>query len=100
MQILPTGATLGAIVDDVSLQEPDSKETARIIDAWHEYGVLAFPRQYLNDEEHIAFSRLFGKLERLLTTAIEDSRPEIFRVILSFLRMLGTASIREVPKKP
>ncbi len=80
MQILPTGATLGAIVDDVSLQEPDSKETARIIAAWHEYGVLAFPRQYLNDEEHIAFSRLFGKIERLLTTAIEDSRPEIFRV--------------------
>jgi len=80
MKIVPARATLGATVTDLDLGQLNERESARIIDAWHRYGVLVFPRQYLDDEGHIAFSRLFGKLERLLTTAIEDSRPEIFRV--------------------
>ena len=64
----------------VDLHQLDDPTGERIIEAWHEYGVLAFPAQHLDDKAHIAFSRRFGNLERLLTSAIEDTTPEIFRV--------------------
>ena len=36
----------------------------RIEDAWHRYAVLVFPDQRLSDDEHLAFTRRFGHLER------------------------------------
>jgi alpha-ketoglutarate-dependent taurine dioxygenase len=80
MEIVPSDATLGARIHDVDLHHLDKRTSDRIIAAWHEYGVLAFPAQHLDDEAHITFSRRFGNLERLLTTAIEGTKPEIFRV--------------------
>ena len=80
MEIVPSEATLGASIYEVNLHQLDDRTGKRIIEAWHEYGVLAFPEQHLDDEAHIAFSRRFGHLERLLTTAIEGTKPEIFRV--------------------
>ena len=80
MEIVPSEATLGASIYDVNLHQLDDRTGKRIIEAWHEYGVLAFPEQHLDDEAHITFSRRFGPLERLLTTAIEGTKPEIFRV--------------------
>jgi len=80
MEIVPSEATLGASIYGVNLHQLDDRTGKRIIEAWHEYGVLAFPEQHLDDEAHIAFSRRFGHLERLLTTAIEGTKPEIFRV--------------------
>lgn len=80
MEIVPSEATLGANIYDVNLHHLDDRTGNRIIAAWHEYGVLAFPEQHLDDEAHIRFSRRFGHLERLLTTAIQSTAPEIFRV--------------------
>lgn len=76
----PSEATLGARIYGVNLHQLDDRTGQRIIEAWYEYGVLAFPEQHLDDEAHITFSRRFGHLERLLTTAIEGTKPEIFRV--------------------
>ena len=80
MQIVPSDATLGAIIYAVDLHQLDNRTGQCILEAWHEYGVLAFPAQHLDDAAHIAFSRRFGNLERLLTTAIEGTQPELFRV--------------------
>lgn len=80
MEIVPSEATLGASIYGVNLHQLDDRTGKRIIEAWHEYGVLAFPEQHLDDKAHITFSRRFGPLERLLTTAIEGIKPEIFRV--------------------
>ncbi len=80
MEIVPSEATLGACIYGVNLHQLDDRTGQRIIEAWYEYGVLAFPEQHLDDEAHITFSRRFGHLERLLTTAIEGTKPEIFRV--------------------
>ena len=80
MEIVPSEATLGASIYGVNLHQLDDRTGKRIIEAWHEYGVLAFPEQHLDDAAHITFSRRFGPLERLLTTAIEGTKPEIFRV--------------------
>ena len=80
MEIVPSEATPGARIYGANLHQLDDRTGKRIIAAWHEYGVLAFPEQHLDDEAHITFSRRFGPLERLLTTAIEGTKSEIFRV--------------------
>ena len=91
MEIVPSQATLGASIYGVNLHRLDDRTGERIVEAWHEYGVLAFPEQHLDDAAHIAFSRRFGHLERLLTTAIEGTKPEY-----SALRM----SVRMAPSTP
>ena len=80
MKIHPTDATLGAKVYDINLRRLDNRTAEEIVDAWHEYAVLVFPEQHLDDKAQIAFSRLFGNLERLLTASIEAENSEVFRV--------------------
>ncbi len=58
MEIVPSDATLGATTQALDLRQLDDQISERIIEAWHEYGVPAFPAQHLDDEAHIAFSRL------------------------------------------
>ena len=64
MEIRPTGATLGAVVTDVNLGELDDASFAAIESAWLEHAVLIFPGQSLSDDEHLAFSRRFGVMEK------------------------------------
>ncbi len=78
MDIHPTHATLGATVTNIDLRTLSANAFADLETAWHEYAVLIFPAQHLDDEAHIAFSRRFGPLERLQTTAVEGAHPEIF----------------------
>lgn len=63
MKISTVDATLGAVVEDVSLASLSPSAFRDIEDAWHEYGVLVFRDQHLSDEDHLAFSRRFGRLE-------------------------------------
>ena len=78
MDIRPTHATLGAIVTHIDVRSLTADAFAKLEAAWHEHAVLIFPAQHLDDETHIAFSRRFGSLERLQTTAVEGAQPEIF----------------------
>jgi taurine dioxygenase len=56
---------LGARVDGVDLARPVSDATFREInEAWLRHLVLVFPQQKITPEEHIAFSRRFGELDR------------------------------------
>lgn len=65
-------ATLGAIARGIDLNDPVDATTANDIrSAWHEYGVLIFPKQHLSGEAHLAFTRIFGDLE----ISIYRSRP-------------------------
>ncbi len=64
MQICPSDATLGAEVTGIDLRNPLSDaDFAEIENAWHDRGVLIFPGQNLTDEQHLAFTRRFGRLE-------------------------------------
>ena len=54
MQVIPTEATLGAVVRDVDLVEADDAVFAAIEDAWHKHAVLVFEGQSLADDEHLA----------------------------------------------
>jgi alpha-ketoglutarate-dependent 2,4-dichlorophenoxyacetate dioxygenase len=51
-------------VRGIDLRTIDAAEFSAIEAAWHEYAVLVFVDQQLNGEEHIEFSRRFGRLER------------------------------------
>jgi len=73
MKIRPVGATLGALVEDVRLASISSSEFRDIEDAWHEFGVLVFRDQHLSDEDHVAFSKRFGRLELGLKRASSPS---------------------------
>ena len=78
MEIRPSRATLAATVHDVDVRTLSATAFAALEAAWHEHAVLIFPAQHLDDEAQIAFSRRFGKLERLQTVAVEGANPEIF----------------------
>ncbi len=64
MEVSPTDATLGATVRGIDLSKLDDATFGSIEDAWHEYAVLIFPEQRLDDDAHLAFSRRFGPLEQ------------------------------------
>ncbi|MEM7020816.1 MAG: TauD/TfdA family dioxygenase, partial [Pseudomonadota bacterium] len=63
MKITPVEATLGAIVEDVELAQLTDADFEDIEAAWHQHGVLVFRNQHLSNEEHLAFSKRFGRLE-------------------------------------
>ena len=69
MKIEPSVATLGAIVSDIDLRTLTHATFAEIEAVWDEYGVLVFAEQHLSDEEHITFTRHFGRLEAGLKRA-------------------------------
>lgn len=64
IEILPRHPSLGAEVRGVDLGGPvDPAAVAAIRAAWLRYLVLVFPRQPISDDQHVAFTRLFGEPE-------------------------------------
>ena len=64
MRIQPLDATLGATVEEVALTDLGPGDWEAIEAAFHDYGVLVFPGQHLDDKQQKQFSRRFGRLER------------------------------------
>ena len=88
LEIIPTGATLGAVVRGVRLAAVDDTDFGAIERAWDEHAVLAFPDQHLTQAEQVAFSRRFGELERSLTENNVGADPEV--IVLSNIRKDGS----------
>jgi taurine dioxygenase len=63
LDVIPTGAALGATVTGVDLRNLDETAFARILQAWDDHSVLLFREQTLSDQELIAFSRRLGDLD-------------------------------------
>lgn len=61
--VTPHEHACGATVTGVDLAHLDDAAFAAVLDAWHTYGVIAFPGQHLSEEAHVAFSRRLGRLE-------------------------------------
>jgi alpha-ketoglutarate-dependent 2,4-dichlorophenoxyacetate dioxygenase len=64
LECVATEATLGAMIRGVDLVNLDDNTFAEIENAWHHYGLLIFEDQHLSNDEHLAFSRRFGRMER------------------------------------
>jgi taurine dioxygenase len=63
MQVIPTGAALGAEVAGIDLREVTPTQFDAIHQAWLDHSVLLFRGQHLVPEALIGFSRHFGDLD-------------------------------------
>ncbi len=86
IEIVPTGATLGATIEGIDLNEDLDRPTfAGVLRALGRHGVLRFPRQHLDPARQMAFSERFGSLEINVAGAFQEpGMPEI--MILSNMR--------------
>jgi len=85
VEVIPTGAALGAEVRGLDLSKPLSPETFDAVQqAWYDHTVLLFRDQKLSDDDLIRFSSHFGALDIApasgshMAGAQEKSRPEIW----------------------
>ncbi len=79
LDIRPLAAPVGAEVRGLPLSEPLRAETlATLHRALLRYQLLIFPEQQLDDEQHLEFSRHWGKLQlHVLDQYRHSGRPEI-----------------------
>lgn len=63
IEVVPTGAVLGAEVRGIDLRAVDEAAFAAIHQAWLDHSVLLFRGQSLTPDELIGFSRRFGALD-------------------------------------
>ena len=64
IQIVPTGAAVGAEIRGVDLSQPLDEATFAAIDrAYNEHGVIFFRDQQITAPQQVAFSRRFGDIE-------------------------------------
>jgi len=68
MQATPIGGDFGAVVTDLRLADLTDAAFGELAELAHRYAVLVFPGQFLSDDEHLAFARRFGPLERALNS--------------------------------
>lgn len=68
MEVQPISPDFGAVLTGAPLAELPEGTFRQLLDAAHRYAVLVFPGQHLSDEEHLAFARRFGPLERALNS--------------------------------
>ena len=65
-RITPIDATLGAVIEGVTLGALDDEHWAVIEAAFLDRALLVFPGQHLSDDEQVAFARRFGPIERIV----------------------------------
>ena len=64
IEIIPTGAALGAEIGGVDLARPlDAATFAAIEQAYDSYGVIFFRDQRITPQQQVAFTRRFGEIE-------------------------------------
>ena len=64
VDVVPTGAALGAEIVGVDLRSIDDAQFGAIRRAWIDHQVLLFRDQRLTDEQLISFSGRFGALDQ------------------------------------
>lgn len=68
MDVQPLGADFGAVVVVEPLANLDDATFGEVLDLAHRFAVLVFPGQHLADDDHLAFARRLGPLERALNS--------------------------------
>jgi taurine dioxygenase len=92
MEVIPTGAALGAEVRGVDLSRPlDAATVSAVMEAWRAHLVLLFRHQDIDDAALIAFSRHFGELDLCPPNSLgrrhSDEHPEL--TIVSNVKVNG-----------
>ena len=64
LEIIPTGAALGAEIRGVDLSQPPDDNIFTVIDeAYNKYGVVFFRNQRITPSQQVVFTRRFGEIE-------------------------------------
>jgi taurine dioxygenase len=88
IEVVPTGAALGARIEGVDLRKPLDDDTfSAIRKAFYRHEVVYFRGTPLSDEDQIRFSERFGELRKLKLDQLHARHPEIF--IVSNIRENG-----------
>ncbi len=78
IRVQPLTGVLGAEISGVDLCNPLTESTwKQILDAFYEHQVIYFPDQDLTPEQHIAFSRRFGRVDPVPLLKSIDGYPEV-----------------------
>jgi taurine dioxygenase len=81
IQVIPSGAALGARIEGVDLTKPLDDATFQAVrNAFYEHEVVYFRGKRLSEEDHIRFSARFGELRKLKLDNLHARHPEIFIV--------------------
>src|SRR5258706_7410827 len=84
IEVISTGAALGAELRGVDLRDLDESQFAALKRAWHDHQVILVRGQTLSDRDLIAFSRRFGDLDwapvQETGRRFVDGLPEIYIV--------------------
>jgi taurine dioxygenase len=81
IEVIPSGAALGARIEGVDLtRELDDATFNAVRDAFYEHEVVYFRGRPLTDADHIRFSERFGELRKLKFDQLHAPYPEIFVV--------------------
>ena len=80
LQATKLSGSLGGEIRGIRLTEAGPVEAATIRSLLLEHLVLFFPGQQMTPDEHIAFGRLFGKLEGHPNLSFSAERPEFFEL--------------------
>jgi taurine dioxygenase len=85
IEVIPTGAALGAEIRGLDMSKPlTGAEFEAVQQAWYDHIVLLFRGQKVTDDDLIAFSKHFGELDIAPASATDmagsqaKSRPEIW----------------------
>ncbi|WP_419838851.1 TauD/TfdA dioxygenase family protein [Candidatus Poriferisodalis sp.] len=80
IDIEPTGAAVGAFVNDLQLGDVDAPTGVDLLEALGEHGVLFFRDQDLTPEAHITFAETLGEIDVNVFFAPNDTYPKIAEV--------------------
>jgi taurine dioxygenase len=80
LEVTRLSGSLGAEIRGIRLTEAGPAEAAVIRSLLLEHLVLFFPAQRMTPDEHIAYGRLFGKLEAHPNLSFSAERPEFFEL--------------------
>ena len=80
LDVRPLSDVLGAEVGGVNLAKPlDDSIFAALYDAFLRHHLLVFRKQIFSDDQHVAFARHWGKVQRhVLNQYVHEGNPEIF----------------------
>ncbi|MCP4905321.1 MAG: taurine dioxygenase [bacterium] len=79
-EITRLSGSLGAEVRGLDLATADPADAETIKSLMNEHLVLFFPDQEVSPDEHVAFGRLFGRLEGHPNLSLDAERPEFFEL--------------------
>lgn len=80
LEVTPLSGSLGAEIRGIDVKQAGPADAEAVLAAIAEHLVLFFPDQHPTPDQHIAFGRLFGKLEGHPNLAMDKERPEFFEL--------------------